>query len=60
MVEQSLAWVQAGQSGVIVMRGEEGIGKTALLDSGVGCPSYRRPPWVRRSVCTAARRQTGY
>lgn len=52
MLDDLLSAAHAGQSGAVVVRGEAGIGKTALLDYP---PSLREPrPGIRPSEPGAA------
>ena len=45
-LSQLLDAARAGRSGVLVMRGEPGVGKTALLDHAVESVSDLRVAWV--------------
>src|ERR1700733_3527739 len=47
VLDRLLAAVRGGQSGVLVVSGEAGVGKTALLESAIGSASGF---WVLRAV----------
>ena len=46
LLEERLRDVRAGQSAVLVIRGEAGVGKTALVDHWAGQASAFRVAWV--------------
>ena len=65
VLDRLLTDVRSGHSRVLVLRGEAGVGKSALLEyvaSGAsGCRVLRQPAWSRRwswplPVCTSCAR----